>query len=116
MAQNQHVAALDAEMKGAFPEGETFGASQTGRDFGALASFGADRAIGSFQMTVVQYILSLGKQAIDTPEERQKLKDAVLKAFDTYLAPYLGPVMLRIARKSLDNFVTNALEQLALAA
>ncbi len=107
-ADNPHVAALDLEMGAVFGgKPKSFGAAEP-QDFAANAA-GAS-SVGTFLMTVLNYIGSFVKTSIDTPEERQRIKDAVLAAFDSYVAPSLGP-MVRIAiRMSLDAIVTNALE------
>ena len=72
--------------------------------------FTSSGAVGAFLWAVWAYLSEFVKQGIDTPEERQRVKAAVMASFDAYVAPRLGTQLAAAVRKSLDSLVSNMLE------
>lgn len=106
MSRIDHATALAGEMEQAL--GPAPAAMPPGVASALTVSDGGPA--GVFLMSLLGYLQTVAKQAIDTPEERQRLKAAVLGVFDTYAAPRLPPMLAMVLRLSLDSFVTNALE------
>ena len=64
----------------------------------------ASYGYGSFIETLAVYL----KTFVDTPEERQRVVDVALAAYDKFLAPRLGPMVGPVLRE----FVGAAVHQL----
>ena len=85
--------------------------------FGALeaASVQPGFSFLSFLNALESYLLTLGKQAIDTPEERASIEAAIQAGFDKFVAPLMRPIAAAVVRKNLMAFIDDMLTQLARA-
>ena len=88
-----------------------FSAPLRGEGFSASENSGS---LLSFLFGIENYLLSIGKQAIDTPEERAAVVKFIMDGFDTYIAPQMRrPAIAAIVRNNISRMVQEFLETLA---
>ncbi len=80
-----------------------------------FASLEADapKGISEFLATLYKHVVTFAKQAVDEPEERRAIEEAVLTYFDKYLATRIPSVMLKPFRDSLLKMLDATLVALA---
>lgn len=75
------------------------------------AAAGGTLGAGTFLRLVLDQLKSLAVQQVDTEEERDQIKDAILALADRFVAPKF-PWGWALVRRSLDSFLDERLDDL----